>query len=61
MFSQKFIYGEIVYEIKKKIKAAAGWIGKEISHDRSSGNKSIFFLALGICNMLNVCACCPVT
>ena len=28
----------------KKIKAAAGWIGKENSPGRSSGNKSIFFL-----------------
>ena len=31
------------YEIKKKNKAAAGWIGKKISPGRSSGNKSIFF------------------
>ena len=43
IFSQKFSNGEIVMRLKKKIKAAAGWIGKKNSPGRSSGNKSIFF------------------
>ena len=38
----------------KKIKAAAGWIGKKISPGRSPGNKSIFFgliLAISFSNL----------
>ena len=35
-----------MYEIKKIIKAAAGWIGKRNSPGRSSGIKSIYFFGL---------------